>query len=303
MAGISRSQIQKQLEPGLNLVFGDSYKAIPEFHKDIFSIEKSERAWEEELKISGFGAAQVQDEGMGVARDTAQEVFTARYVHERISLAFDITADAIADQLYAPLANRYTKALARSMAYTKQVKGAAVLNQAFNAAIKYGDNTSLCSLTHPLLSGGNNSNMFVTPVDLNETSLEAALIQMAGWTDERGLLISFRAKKLIVPAGLQFTVSRLLDTDKRVGTSDNDINAIRNNSAIPDGYAINTFLTDPDAWFIKTDAPDGLKHFIRQGVTTKMDEDFSTGNLMYKTTERYAFGVTDPLGIFGSAGG
>jgi hypothetical protein len=284
------------------MVFGDGYKAIPEYHKDIFTTEKSDRAWEEELKVSGFGSAQVKEEGSGVYRDTAQEVFTARYVHETVALSFDITAEAIADQLYAPLATRYTKALARSMAYTKQVKAAAILNQAFNALVKYGDNTSLCSLTHPVLSGGSNANMFTTPVDLNETSLEAAIIQMAGWTDERGLLISFRPKKLIVPAGLQFTVSRLLDTDKRVGTADNDINAIRNNSAVPDGYAVNTFLTDPDAWFLKTDAPDGLKHFVRQSVTTKMDEDFDTGNLRYKTTERYCFGVTDPLGIFGSAG-
>lgn len=302
MASISRSQLQKQLVPGLNALFGLEYARYEEQHKEIFDVESSDRAWEEEQKISGFGAAQVKDEGSGIAMDTAQEVYTARYTHETVALGFTITEEAIEDQLYAPLAARYTKALARAMAYTKQVKAAAVLNNAFNAAVKYGDNQSLCSLNHPVLSGGNNANMFSTAADLNETSLEAAIIQMATWTDERGLLIAAKPRKLIVPPGLQFTVSRLLNTDKRVGTMDNDINALRNNGSIPEGSTVNNFLLDSDAWFVKTDVPDGLKHFVRASMTNKMDTDFTTGNLMYKTRERYSFGVSDPLGIFGTAG-
>jgi hypothetical protein len=302
MAGISRSQLQRELEPGLNALFGLEYKRYPDQHKEIFDVESSERAWEEEQKISGFAAAQVKDEGSQVAGDTAQEVYTARYTHETIALSFDITEEAIEDNLYTPLATRYTKALARAMAYTKQVKAAGVLNQAFNALVKYGDNKELCSTTHPLLAGGFNSNTFAVAADLNETSLEAAIIQIAAWTDERGLLIAAKPRKLIVPPALQFTVSRLLNTDQRVGTSDNDINAIRNNSSIPAGYTVNNFLTDTDAWFLKTDVADGLKHFERTGMTTKMDVDFGTGNLRYKTRERYSFGVSDPLGIFGSPG-
>jgi phage major head subunit gpT-like protein len=302
MASISRSQLQKQLVPGLNALFGLEYARYEEQHKEIFDVESSDRAWEEEQKISGFGAAQVKDEGSGIAMDTAQEVYTARYTHETVALGFTITEEAIEDQLYAPLAARYTKALARAMAYTKQVKAAAVLNNAFNAAVKYGDNQALCSPTHPVLSGGNNANMFATAADLNETSLEAAVIQMATWTDERGLLIAAKPRKLIVPPALQFTVSRLLNTDKRVGTIDNDINALRNNGAIPEGSTVNNFLLDSDAWFVKTDVPDGLKHFVRSPMTNKMDTDFTTGNLMYKTRERYSFGVSDPLGIFGTAG-
>lgn len=302
MAGISRSQLQRQLEPGLNTLFGLEYKRYPEQHLEIFDTENSDRAWEEEQKISGFGAAQVKEEGSQFASDTAQEVYTARYTHETIALGFSITEEAIEDNLYTSLSTRYTKALARAMAYTKQVKAASVLNQAFNTAIKYGDAKELCSTTHPVLSGGYNSNTFAVAADLNETSLEAAIIQIAAWTDERGLLIAAKPRKLIVPPALQFTVSRLLDTDKRVGTADNDVNAIRNNGAIPGGYTVNNFLTDTDAWFLKTDVADGLKHYVRTGMTTKMDTDFGTGNMMYKTRERYSFGVSDPMGIFGSAG-
>lgn len=302
MAGISRSQLAKELEPGLNALYGLEYKRYDEQHKDIYDVEGSERAWEEEQKISGFGAAQGKEEGAGVAYDTAQEVYTARYVHETVALAYSITEEAIEDNLYDSLSTRYTKALARAMSYTKQVKAAALLNNAFNSAVKYGDGKELCALNRPTIQGATNSNTAATPVDLNETSLEAAIIQLSAWVDERGLLIAAKPRKLIIPPSLQFTVSRLLDTDKRVGTSDNDINAIRNNGSIPDGFAVNNFLTDPDAWFLKTDVSNGMKHFTRVKMTTKTEVDFQTGNIMYKVRERYSFGCSDPLGMWGSAG-
>lgn len=302
MAGISRSQLAKELEPGLNALYGLEYKRYDEQHKDIYDVEGSERAWEEEQKISGFGAAQGKEEGAGVAYDTAQEVYTARYVHETVALAYSITEEAIEDNLYDSLSTRYTKALARAMSYTKQVKAAALLNNAFNAAVKYGDGKELCALNRPTIQGATNSNTAATPVDLNETSLEAAIIQLSAWVDERGLLIAAKPRKLIIPPSLQFTVSRLLDTDKRVGTSDNDINALRNNGSIPDGFAVNNFLTDPDAWFLKTDVSNGMKHFNRVKMTTKTEVDFNTGNIMYKVRERYSFGCSDPLGMWGSAG-
>ena len=299
---ISRAQLLKELLPGLNALFGLEYKKYGEQHKEIFETETSERSFEEETKLSGFTAAPVKNEGSSIAYDNAQEAWTARYVHETIAMGFSLTEEAIEDNLYDSLSSRYTKALARGMAYTKQVKAAAILNNAFSGGPTYGDGVSLCNTSHPLVSGGTNSNTFSSGADLNETSLEAAVIQIGGWTDERGLLISAKARKLIVPRALQFVATRLLETELRVGTNDNDINAIKNNGAVAEGYTINNYLTDTNAWFLTTDVPNGLKHFVRTPLQTSMDADFDTGNSRYKARERYSFGVSDPLGIFGSAG-
>ncbi len=299
---ISRAQLLKELLPGLNALFGMEYKRYGEEHKEIYETETSERSFEEETKLSGFSAAPVKNEGAAIAYDNAQEAWTARYNHETIAYGFSITEEAMEDNLYDSLSARYTKALARGMAYTKQVKAAAILNNGFSAAVVYGDGQSLFSTAHPLVSGGTNSNRPATAADLNETSLEAAVIQIAAWTDERGLLIAAKPRKLIVPPALQFVSTRLLETSLRVGTTDNDINALKNNGSIPEGYTINHFLTDTNAWFLTTDVPNGLKHFVRVPLATSMDQDFDTGNNRYKARERYSFGVSDPLGIFGSPG-
>jgi hypothetical protein len=301
---ISRAQLLKELLPGLNALFGLEYAKYGEEHKEIYETETSERSFEEETKLSGFSAAPVKNEGSAIAYDNAQEAWTARYTHETIALGFSITEEAIEDNLYDSLSSRYTKALARAMAYTKQVKAAAVLNQGFTGSGNptYGDGQVLFSTAHPLVSGGTNSNRPTTPADLNETSLEAAVIQIAGWTDERGLLIAAKPRKLIVPPALMFVATRLLETELRVATADNDINAIRNNGSIPEGYTVNHFLTDTNAWFLTTDVPNGLKQFVRIPMQTSMDGDFDTGNVRYKARERYSFGVSDPLGMFGSPG-
>ena len=299
---ISRAQLLKELLPGLNALFGLEYKKYGEEHKEIFDTETSDRSFEEETKLSGFNAAPVKNEGAAMAYDNAQEAWTARYTHETIAMGFSLTEEAIEDNLYDSLSGRYTKALARAMAYTKQVKAAAILNTAFAGGPTYGDGQVLCSTAHPLVSGGTNSNTPSTPADLNETSLEAAVIQIAAWTDERGLLIAAKPNKLIIPPALQFTATRILETELRVSTADNDINALKNNGSIPGGYAINHYLTDTNAWFLTTDVPNGLKHFVRTPISTSMDADFDTGNSRYKSRERYSFGVSDPLGIFGSPG-
>ncbi|MEY3105836.1 MAG: hypothetical protein RJA72_1868 [Pseudomonadota bacterium] len=299
---ISRAQLLKELLPGLNALFGLEYKRYGEEHKEIFTSETSERSFEEETKLSGMGAAPVKSEGSALAYDNAQEAWTARYNHETIAMGFSITEEAMEDNLYDSLSARYTKALARGMAYTKQVKAATILNQAFNPAYTYGDGVSLCSTAHPLVSGGTNSNRPTVGADLNETSLEAAVIQIAGWTDERGLLIAAKPRKLVVPPQLQFVAERLLKTELRVATADNDINALKSMGSIPEGYTVNHYLTDPNAWFLLTDVPNGMKHFVRTPMQTSMDADFDTGNARYKARERYSFGVSDPLGIFGSPG-
>ena len=299
---ISRAQLLKELLPGLNALFGLEYARYGEEHKEIYETETSERSFEEETKLSGFSAAPVKPEGQAIAYDNAQEAWTARYNHETIAMGFSITEEAIEDNLYDSLSSRYTKALARAMAYTKQVKAASVLNNGFNGAVTYGDGVSLFSTQHPLISGGFNSNRPSVGADLNETSLENAVIQIAGWTDERGLLIAAKPRKLIVPPALMFVATRLLETELRVATADNDINALKNNGSIPEGYTVNHFLTDTNAWFLTTDVPNGLKHFIRTPMSTSMDGDFDTGNARYKARERYSFGVSDPLGIFGSPG-
>jgi hypothetical protein len=299
---ISRAQLLKELLPGLNALFGLEYKRYGEEHKEIFEAETSERSFEEETKLSGFSAAPVKNEGSAIAYDNGQEAWTARYNHETIAMGFSITEEAIEDNLYDSLSARYTKALARAMAYTKQVKAATILNQAFSGGPTYGDGKVLCATDHPLISGGTNSNRPTTGADLNETSLEAAVIQIAGWTDERGLLIAAKPRKLVVPPSLQFVATRLLETELRVGTADNDINALKNNGSIPEGYTVNHWLTDTNAWFLLTDVPNGLKHFVRTPMQTGMDGDFDTGNTRYKARERYSFGVSDPLGIFGSPG-
>ena len=299
---ISRAQLLKELLPGLNALFGLEYARYGEQHKEIYEIESSERSFEEETKLSGFAAAAVKNEGSAIQYEAGQEAWTARYNHETIALGFSLTEEAVEDNLYDSLSARYTKALARAMAYTKQVKAAAVLNNGFNSAYTGGDGASLFSASHSLVSGGSNSNIPSTPADLNETSLEAAVIQIAQWTDERGLLIAAKPKKLIVPPALQFVATRLLETEQRVGTTDNDINALKNNGSIPEGYTINNFLTDNNAWFLTTDVPNGLKHFVRQSLVTSSDSDFDTGNMRYKARERYSFGWSDPLSIYGSAG-
>jgi hypothetical protein len=299
---ISRAQLLKELLPGLNALFGLEYASYGEEHKELFETENSERSFEEETKLSGFSAAPVKNEGQAIAYDNAQEAWTARYNHETIALGFSVTEEAIEDNLYDSLSKRYTKALARAMAYTKQVKAAAILNNGFNSAYAGGDGVSLYNTAHPLVSGGTNSNTFSVQADLNETSLEAAVIQIAGWTDERGLLIAAKPRKLIVPPQLMFVAKRLLDTELRVGTTDNDINALKAMGSIPEGYKVNHFLTDTNGWFLMTDVPNGMKHFVRSPLANSMDGDFDTGNVRYKARERYSFGWSDPLGVFGSSG-
>jgi hypothetical protein len=299
---ISRAQLLKELLPGLNALFGLEYKSYGEEHKDIYETESSERSFEEETKLSGFSAAPVKAEGQAVAYDNAQEAWTARYNHETIALGFSITEEAVEDNLYDSLSKRYTKALARGMAYTKQVKGASILNNAFSALYTGGDGVALCATNHPLVSGGTNSNRPAVAADLNETSLESAVIQIAAWTDERGLLIAAKPKKLVIPPALMFVAKRLLSTELRVGTTDNDINALKAMGAISESFTVNHWLTDTNAWFLMTDVPNGLKHFVRSPMANSMDGDFDTGNVRYKARERYSFGWSDPLGIFGSPG-
>jgi hypothetical protein len=301
---ISRAQLLKELLPGLNALFGLEYARYGEEHKELYETETSERSFEEETKLSGFSAAPVKNEGQAIAYDNAQEAWTTRYNHETIALGFSITEEAVEDNLYDSLSARYTKGLARAMAYTKQVKAAAVINNGFTNSAQYygGDGVPLFSTAHPLTGGGTNSNRPTTGADLNETSLEAAVIQIAAWTDERGLLIAAKPKKLIVPPALQFVATRLLETSLRVGTADNDINALKNNGSIPEGYCINHFLTDTNGWYLTTDVPNGLKHFVRTPLQNGMDGDFDTGNVRYKSRERYSFGWSDPLGVFGSPG-
>ena len=301
---ISRAQLLKELLPGLNALFGMEYARYGEEHKEIYETESSERSFEEETKLAGFGAAPVKNEGQAIAYDNAQEAWTARYNHETIAMGFSITEEAMEDNLYDSLSARYTKSLARAMAYTKQIKAAAILNTGFTGSGNptYGDGKVLFATDHPLVNGGVNSNRPTTGADLNETSLEAAVIQIAAWTDERGLLIAAKPKKLIVPPALMFVATRLLETSLRVGTTDNDINALKNNGSIPGGYAVNHFLTDTNAWFLMTDVPNGLKHFVRTPLSTSMDGDFDTGNSRYKARERYSFGVSDSLGAFGAPG-
>tara|TARA_R110000796_G_scaffold16958_1_gene52518 strand:+ start:3113 stop:4021 length:909 start_codon:yes stop_codon:yes gene_type:complete len=298
---ISRAQLVKELEPGLNALFGLEYKNYENEHAEIFDIESSERAFEEEVMLSGFGNAQVKAEGQGVSFDDAQETFTARYTNETIALAFAITEEAIEDNLYDRLASRYTKALARSMANTKQVKGANVLNNAFDPNFLGGDGKELCATDHPTLAGSFSNELNVS-ADLNETSLEQSLIDIAAFTDERGLKIAARGIKMIIPSALQFTAERLMESKGRTGTADNDINAIVSKGMIPQGYVVNHYLTDDDAYFIKTDVPNGLKMFNRSPIKTSMEGDFDTGNVRYKARERYSFGFSDPRGIFGSTG-
>jgi len=301
---ISRSQLLKELLPGLNALFGLEYAKYGEEHKEIYEQETSERSFEEETKLSGFGAAPVKSEGAAIEYDNAQEAFTARYTHETVAMGFAITEEASEDNLYDSLGARYTKALARAMAYTKQVKAATILNKGFTGTGNptYGDGQVLFSTSHPLVNGGTNSNRPSTGADLNETSLEDAVIQIAAWTDERGLLIAAKPKKLIIPPALMFVATRILDSELRVGTADNDLNAIKSNGTIPEGYTVNHYLTDTNAFFLTTDVPNGLKHFVRTPMATSMDGDFDTGNVRYKARERYSFGVSDPLGMFGSPG-
>jgi hypothetical protein len=300
---ISRAQLLKELIPGLNALFGLEYKRYPEEHKEIFAVENSERSFEEEVKITGFGAAPTKPEGEAIEYDEAQESYVARYTHETIAMGFAITEEAVEDNLYDSLSARYTKALARSMAHTKQTKGAAVLNRSFDPLYPMGDGKSLCAIDHPLVAAGTvNANIPATPADLNETSLENAATTISLWVDDRGLLVAGKPRKLIIPAGLVFTATRVLRSQYRPGTGDNDVNALYTNGTIPDGYFINHYLTDPDAWWIITDIPNGLKHFVRVALKTDNDGDFDTGNVRYKARERYSFGVSDPLGIYGSPG-
>lgn len=298
---ISRSQLVKELEPGLNALFGLEYKNYENQHEQIYTMETSDRAFEEEVMESGFGEAPVKNEGAGVAYDQAQETYTARYTHETIALAFSLTEEAIEDNLYDRLSARYTKALARSMAQTKQIKAAALLNGAFTTSIG-GDGKALCAVDHPTLSGPDMRNTLSTQADLSETSLEQAMIDIAGFTDERGLKIAVQGLKLIIPKELMFVADRLLESSLRPGTADNDINALRNKGMLPQGYVVNNFLTDPDAFFIKTDAPNGMKGFTRVAMKTGFEGDFDTGNVRYKARERYSFGFSDPRGLFGVSG-
>ena len=308
---ISRAQELHQLLPGLNALFGDEYARYDNQHEEIYTTENSERSFEEELKLSGFGAAPVKDEGAAINYDTAQESFVARYTHETIAMGYAITEEAMEDNLYVSVSARYTKALARAMSYTKQVKSVFPLNNGFTNSFQGGDGVNLFTASgdgvtggdgHPLVNGGKNSNRPATAADLNETSLEDAVIQIGKWTDERGLKIAARPRKLIVPSDLQFVATRLLQSDYRVGTADNDINAVKTNGVIPEGYSVNNYLTDTNAFFIVTDVPDGMKMFVRSPMTTNMDGDFDTGNVRYKARERYSFGVSDPLGVWGSPG-
>jgi len=299
---ISRAQLLKELLPGLNALFGMEYKRYGEQHKEIYETESSDRSFEEETKLSGFGTAPVKAEGSAIAYDNAQEAWSTRYNHETIALGFSITEEAVEDNLYDSLSARYTKSLARAMAYTKQVKAAAILNNGFNATYAGGDGVALFSTAHPTVGGGVNSNTAAVQVDLNETSLEAAVIQIAAWTDERGLLIAAKPQKLVIPPALMFVADRLLKTVGRVGTADNDINALKQMGSIPGGSTVNDFLTDTNGWFICTDVPNGMKHFVRTSMNTSMDGDFDTGNVRYKARERYSFGWSDPLGMWGSSG-
>ena len=296
---ISRAQLLKELVPGLNALFGLEYERYPEEWKEIYDVETSERAFEEEQKLSGFGLARTKNEGSSVSFDNAQEVWTARYTHETIALGFSITEEAIEDNLYDSLSTRYTKALARSMAYTKDVKGAAILNNGFTT-YNSGDGVTLFNTAHPTVSGVTNANTAATPVDLNETAIEAMTIQIAGWVDERNLLIAAKPLKLIIPPNLMFVAERLIKSRYRVGTTDNDISAMVSMNTIPQGFGVNHFLTSPYTWFVKTDVPDGLKHFERSPLKTSDEEDFVTTNYLYKARTRYSFGVSDPLGIWGS---
>jgi len=300
---ISRAQLAKELEPGLNALFGMEYTRYEGQHAEIYDTEASDRAFEEEVMLSGFGAAPVKQEGSGITFDDAQEAYTARYNHETVAMGFSITEEAVEDNLYDRLASRYTRALARSMAHTKQVKAASVLNNAFTAgATAGGDGKALCATDHPLTSGGTFANEPSVAADLNETSLEDFLISIAGFVDERGMIIALRGMKLIIPRQLQFIAERLLVSNLRVGTADNDVNAVKSMGMLPEGYVVNDFLTDTDAFFIKTDAPNGLKHFERMPLATNMDPDFDTGNMRFKARERYSFGFSDPRCLFASPG-
>ena len=299
---ISRAQLAKELEPGLNALFGMEFSRYENEHAEIFDTETSDRAFEEEVMLSGFGTAPTKSEGTAVNFDTANESFTARYTHETVALAFSITEEAIEDNLYDRLGARYTRALARSMAHTKQVKAAATLNNAFNSSFTGGDGKELCATDHPLGGGGTFRNEPSVAADLNETSLENALIDISNFVDERNMIVALRGTKLIIPPALQFVADRLLESTLRVGTSDNDLNAIKNMGMLPEGYTINHFLTDTDAFFIKTDAPNGFKYFERTPLSTSMEADFDTGNMRYKARERYAFGFSDPRAVFGSPG-
>ena len=300
---ISRAQMLKELLPGINALFGLEYAKYEGEDAEIYETESSDRSFEEEVALAGFDAAPVKDEGSAISYDNAQETFTARYNHETIAMGFAITEEAMEDNLYDSLSARYTKALARAMAYTKQTKAASPLNNGQSTgSYQSGDGVTLFNTAHPLASGGTNSNTPSTATDLNETSLESAVIQIAKWTDQRGLLIAARPRRIIVPPDLMFVASRILDSELRPSTADNDINAIKNNGTIPEGYKVNHYLTDTNAWFIITDVPNGMKHFERAAMTTSMDGDFNTGNVRYKARERYSFGVSDPLGIFGSPG-
>ena len=299
---ISRAQLLKELLPGLNALFGMEYARYDDEHSEIYESESSSRSFEEEVKLSGFDAAPVKDEGSAISYDAAQESFTARYNHETIAMGFAITEEAMEDNLYDSLSARYTKALARAMAHTKQVKAVVPLNNGFTTAYSSGDGVALFSTAHPLVSGGTNSNTQATAADLNETSLEAAVIQIGKWTDERGLMIAARPQSLVIPPDLQFVAARIMQSELRPGTADNDINAVRSMGVVPGGTIVNHYLTDTDAWFLLTDIPNGLKHFNRVALETSMDGDFDTGNVRYKARERYSFGVSDPLGIWGSPG-
>ena len=299
---ISRAQLVKELEPGLNALFGLEYDRYTNETAEIFTTETSDRAFEEEVMLSGFGSAATKAEGASVTFDDAKEAFTARYTHQTVALAFAITEEAIEDNLYDRLGNRYARALARSMANTKQVKGAEILNNAFSTSQLGGDGVVLCSTAHPTVSGTSLSNTFTTQADLSETSLESALINIAAFIDERGLKISIQGTKLILPKELQFTAERILKSPLRVGTADNDINAIANMNMIPEGYRVNHYLNDTNAWFIKTDTPNGFKHFVRAALRTAMEGDFDTGNVRYKARERYSFGFSDPRCVYGSSG-
>ena len=299
---IARSQLLKELEPGLNALFGLEYDRYENEHAEIYESENSDRAFEEEVMLAGFGAAPIKQEGAAVSFDMANESFTARYTHETIALAFSITEEAVEDNLYDKLSARYTRALARSMANTKQVKAAATLNNAFDSSFTFGDGKELCATDHPTTAGGNFRNELTTAADLNETSLEQSLIDISAFIDERGLKIARRGMKMIIPPALQFVAERLMATNLRPGTADNDVNAVRNMGMLPEGYVVNHFLTDTDAFFIKTDAPNGFKHFVRTPMQTAMEGDFDTGNVRYKARERYSFGVSDPRCVFGSPG-
>ena len=298
---ISRAQMLKELLPGLNALFGLEYEKYEDEHKEIYETESSERSFEEEVALAGFDAAPVKNEGSAISYDNAQESYTARYNHETVAMGFMITEEAMEDNLYDSLSGRYTKALARAMAYTKQVKAATPLNNGFSS-YQSGDGVAMFSTAHPLVSGGTNSNRPTTGADLNETSLEAAVIAIAKWTDQRGLMIAARPRRLVVPPDLMFVATRILDSEQRPSTADNDVNAIKNNGTIPEGYRVNHYLTDTNAWFMITDVPNGMKNFERAPMTTAMDGDFNTGNVRYKARERYSFGVSDPLGVYGSPG-